>query len=35
MQTQLSPEFKNTADGQAAEAILRKGKKNYCLVKVE
>ena len=24
MQTNLSPEFKNTADGQAAEAILRK-----------
>jgi glycolate oxidase iron-sulfur subunit len=24
MQTQLSPEYKNTADGQAAEAILRK-----------
>ena len=24
MQTHLSPEFKNTADGQAAEAILRK-----------
>ena len=24
MQTQLAPEFQNTADGQAAEAILRK-----------